>query len=102
MIGTAVALLSALEHLEHIDRVSSMELGLTQIHLRYLDRFDVKLPLNGDFPYQLRVLEEGVKETTRRHGEQSTGSMDLTQKDYELVYSGSIGKSQIQRVLLSG
>ena len=86
-LNALLSLLGSLEELELLDRVSEVELGLLQIHLRYLDRFDVKLPLNGDFLYQLRVLEEGVKETTHRHGEQSTGTMDLTQKDYELVYS---------------
>lgn len=86
-LNALLSLLAALEDLERLDHVSEVELGLLQIRMRYLERFTVKLPLNGDFPYQLRVLEEGVKETTRRHGEQSTGTMDLTQKDYELVYS---------------
>jgi len=82
-----LALLSALEELEALGNVSTLDLGDTRIELRWLDRFDVRLPLNGDFPYQLRVLEKGVEETTRRHGETSSGVMDLTQKDYELVYS---------------
>jgi len=84
-----LSLLSALEELELMDNVSSVELGDIQIKLRYRDRFDVKLPLNGDFLYQLRVLEKGVEETVRRHGEEAAGTMDLTQKDYELIYSPS-------------
>ncbi|MCI8422462.1 MAG: FtsQ-type POTRA domain-containing protein [Lawsonibacter sp.] len=82
-----LSMLDALEQLEQLDRVASVEVRETQIHLRYMDRFQVKLPLNGDFLYQFRVLDKGVEETTRRHGEDSTGTMDLTQRDYELVYS---------------
>lgn len=82
-----LSLLANLEELGMMEGVSDIELTDTQVRLRYLDRFQVKLPLNGDFSYQLRVLEKGVEETTRRHGEQSTGTMDLTQRDYELVYS---------------
>ncbi len=82
-----LSLLDALEEQELMGNVSEMDLGDTQIKLRYLDRFDVKLPLNGDFDYQLRVLEKGVEETTRRHGEQSAGTLDLTQKGMQMLYS---------------
>ncbi len=84
-----LSLLAALEELDLLGNVSAMELGNIQIKLRYLNRFDVKLPLNGDFRYQLRVLEKGVEETTARHGEESAGTMDLTQKQFALVYSPS-------------
>ena len=43
--------------------------------------------MKDDFRYNLRVLEKGVEETDRRHGGQAAGTMDLTQEDYELVYS---------------
>ncbi len=82
-----LSLLSAMEELGLMGSASEINLGDTQVRLRWLDRFDVKLPLNGDFSYQLRVLEKGVEDTTRRHGETSTGILDLTQKDYVLVYS---------------
>ncbi len=82
-----LSLLSALEELGALGNASELHLGETRIEMRWLDRFDVRLPLNGDFSYELRVLEKGVEETTRRHGDASAGVMDLTQKDYELVYS---------------
>ncbi len=82
-----LSLLSALEELEALGNVSTLHLGDTRVEMRWLDRFDVRLPLNGDFSYLLRVLEKGVEETGRRHGEAAGGVMDLTQKDYELVYS---------------
>jgi len=82
-----LSLLDALEELELLGNVSAVELGDIQIRLRYLDRFDVKLPLNGDFRYQLRVLEKGVEETTAKHGEEASGTMDLTQKQFTLLYS---------------
>ncbi len=82
-----LSLLSAMEELGLMGSASEIDLGDTQVRLRWLNRFDVKLPLNGDFSYQLMVLEQGVEETTRRHGESSTGTLDLTQKDYVLVYS---------------
>ena len=83
------SLLDALEQLGQLDRVSSIELTSTRIWMRYLDRFDVKLPINGDFLYQLQVLDKGVEETRAKHGKGASGTMDLTQKDYALVYSGS-------------
>jgi cell division protein FtsQ len=88
-LSALLDLLSELETLEQLDRVSSIELGDTQIKLRYLNRFDVKLPINGDFHYQLRVLEESVKKINAEHGEQATGTLDLTQKDIPLIYSAS-------------
>jgi cell division protein FtsQ len=88
-LSALMDLLEELETLEQLDRVSSIEMGTTQIKLRYLNRFDVKMPLNGDFHYHLRVLDESVKKINAEHGEQSTGTLDLTQKDIPLIYSAS-------------
>ena len=80
-------LLAALEEQELMAKVADVEVTDTRINLRYMDRFQVKLPLNGDFRYQMKVLEAGVRETLKRHGEDAAGTMDLTQKDCELLYS---------------
>lgn len=86
-LDALLKLLAALEELDMAQNVSSIEVDSTQVQLRYLDRFDVKLLMKDDFRYNLRVLEKGVEETDRRHGDQASGTMDLTQEDYELVYS---------------
>lgn len=86
-LDALLKLLAALEELDMAQNVSSIEVDSTQVQLRYLDRFDVKLLMKDDFRYNLRVLEKGVEETDRRHGDQAAGTMDLTQEDYELVYS---------------
>lgn len=86
-LDALLKLLAALEELDMAQNVSAIEVDSTQVQLRYLDRFDVKLLMKDDFRYNLRVLEKGVEETDRRHGDQAAGTMDLTQEDYELVYS---------------
>lgn len=86
-LDALLKLLTALEELDMAQNVSAIEVDSTQVQLRYLDRFDVKLLMKDDFRYNLRVLEKGVEETDRRHGGQAAGTMDLTQEDYELVYS---------------
>lgn len=86
-LDALLKLLAALEELDMAQNVSAIEVDSTQVQLRYLDRFDVKLLMKDDFRYNLRVLEKGVEETDRRHGGQAAGTMDLTQEDYELVYS---------------
>ena len=86
-LDALLKLLAALEELDMAKNVSAIEVGSTQVQLRYLDRFDVKILMKEDFRYNLRVLEKGVEETDRRHGDQATGTMDLTQEDYELIYS---------------
>lgn len=82
-----LSLLAALEELELMAHVSSVKLGTTRIEMGYLDRFTVILPLNGNFNYQLRVLEEAVLDLNNRVGETCTGTLDLTQENYPAVYS---------------
>lgn len=53
--------------------------------MRYDGRFDVKIPLGNNIPYHIQVLLETVK--TREDYE--TGTMDMTQKDYAVVYTPS-------------
>ena len=67
--------------------VSKMSVGTTSIVLEYLGRFDVKLPLNGDFAYQLELLKAAVAEREGAMGREITGTFDLTQKNFPAVYS---------------
>lgn len=80
-------LLSALESREAADAVSKVELHPSWMELRYLDRFNVRMPLAGDLPKKLDVLEAVVERTNQNHGETASGSIDLTRQDYDAVYS---------------
>lgn len=80
-------LLTKLEERGMQKQVSAVELGSTQVVMRYLDRFDVKMPLNSDFDYKLRVLTEVVRETEARLGDQTRGTFDLTREDSTAIYS---------------
>ena len=80
-------LLQALEEQGMLEQVSSIKLESTQLQMRYLDRFDVKILLNGDFSYLLQVLAEAVADLDERVGPTCTGTLDLTQEEYPAVYS---------------
>lgn len=82
-----LALLSALESGSLMDRVTWIRVEGTHIVMDYAGRFEAKLPLNEDFAYHLSVIETVIPQIDNKHGPQSTGSMDLTQKDYQLVFS---------------
>lgn len=82
-----LSLLGGLDELGMMDRVSSIELGSTQVLMRYLDRFNVKMPLNADFRYKLRTLETAVIKVEEQMGDQTSGTLDLTQEQYQAVYS---------------
>lgn len=84
---TAMALLAQLEERGMLGDVSRMELGSTAVVLEYLGRYDVKLPLNGDFGYGLELLCAAVAEREGAMGAEITGSFDLTQKNFPAVYS---------------
>lgn len=84
------ALLSLLEAMEAAGMTgdfSSIALGSTQMELRYLDRFTVKLDMGADFPYELQVISTVRQDIEQKHGAQASGTMDLTQEDYQVVYS---------------
>ena len=79
-------LLAALEEAGMTADVSRVELGPTQMELRYAGRFDVKLALNADFRYELQVLRAVREDQENKHGPQAAGSIDLTQEEYQAVY----------------
>lgn len=77
-------LLAALEERGTLEKVSSIDLSAgTEILLRYDGRFDVKLPISGDFIHKLRALEAVVE----KRESYETGTMDLTRQDYDVVFS---------------
>lgn len=82
-----LALLAELEDRGMIGDVSRVELGSLSIVLEYLGRYDVKLPLNGDFSYKLESLLAAVEDRESAMGGDITGTFDLTQKNYTAVYS---------------
>lgn len=83
-LDNLLELLSALEELEVMDRVEWIDVSpSTWLWLRYEGRFDVKLPISGEMSRHLRVLMKAV-ETLEDY---ETGTMDLTQQDYAVVYA---------------
>ena len=82
-----LSLLSELENQNMLQSVNRIELKNTVIELEYLNRYTVKLPLNGDFPYKLQALQAAVLEREQALGSNITGSFDLTQKNYTAIYS---------------
>lgn len=86
-LDALLGLLAELDGLGMMDQVAAIELESTQVVMRYMDRFDVKIALNADFNYKLRTLEAAVVETEKNLGNQTTGTFDLTQEHYTAVYS---------------
>lgn len=79
-----LALLTALEEGGTMGRVSAIDLTVdNQILLRYDGRFDVILATNSDLRHKLRALEAAV-DTLESY---ETGTIDLTQKDYDVLFS---------------
>ena len=86
-LSTVIALLGELENREMLGDVSAVKVGTTSVVMEYLGRYDVKLPMDGDFPYQLELLSAAVAEREGAMGGAVTGTFDLTQKNFPAVYS---------------
>ncbi len=86
-LDALLSLLGAMEEAGMTGDFSSIALGSTQMELRYLDRFTVKLDMGADFPYELQVISTVRQDIGQKHGAQASGTMDLTQEDYQVVYS---------------
>ncbi|MCI8304864.1 MAG: FtsQ-type POTRA domain-containing protein [Lawsonibacter sp.] len=82
-----IRLLEALEAAELSTEVSSVHLDATQLTLRYADRFNVKIKLDGNFDYSLRVMKAVRENREAQDGPDARGSIDLTQEGFEAVYS---------------
>ena len=77
-------LLAVLEARGSTKLVSEIDLSsVTQIRLRYDQRFWVKLPMVCDFSYKISALETVVAQ--REPYEK--GAMDLTREDYTVIFS---------------
>ncbi len=86
-LDALLALLGEMEQAGMLQDFSSIALGSTQMELRYLDRFTVKMDLGADFAYELQVISTVRADLEQKHGEQVSGTMDLTQEDYQVVFS---------------
>ena len=81
--------LEALEVRETLGEVSSIRLESTYLVARYAGRFDVKIKLNADFDYDVRLMQSVRQQVELKDGEDAAGSMDLTQERYGAVYSSA-------------
>lgn len=86
-LDALLSLLGEMEQAGMLQDFSSIALGSTQMELRYLDRFTVKMELNADFAYELQVISTVREDLEQKHGLQVSGTMDLTQEDYQVVFS---------------
>ena len=72
------ALLEALGEAGMQSQVSDIRLEATQLMVRYAGRFDVKMKLNADFSYDVRLMQAIREKMEEQDGEGACGSMDLT------------------------
>ena len=71
-------LLEALGEAEIQSQVSAVRLDATRLVVRYAGRFDVKMELNADFSYNVRLMQAIREKMEAKVGENAAGSMDLT------------------------
>ena len=86
-LTSVVKLMEELERREMLADVSVMRVGSTSVVLEYLGRYDVKLPLEGDFTYKMESLLAAVADQEGKRGQDIVGTFDLTQKNYTVGYS---------------
>ena len=86
-LDALTALLQALGRAELYGQVNSIRLESTQLVVRYLDRFDVKMLLNADFDYDLRLMQAVCRQLEEKYSVEVAGSLDLTQEKYGAVFS---------------
>ena len=86
-LNALTALLGALDKAEIASQISAVRLESTQLVVRYLDRFDVKMKLNADFSYDVRLTQAVRLQIEEQYGTEAAGSIDLTQEKYGAVYA---------------
>ena len=86
-LSALLALFEALEQAEFFQQVTEIRLENTQLIVRYLDRFDVRMALDADFSYNLRLMQAVREAMEAREGPEIRGSIDLTQKNNDAVFS---------------
>lgn len=85
-------LLSVLEEMGQLDWVSSIDLThSTWIGMRYRENFEARLPLGEELSHSMGVLSKAVEDTLQTRGEQAAGTMDLTQKLADAIFTPSEG-----------
>lgn len=79
-----LALLQALERCGMSGKVTWIDMtSPVRTQMDFDERFTVKLPVNGDFDYLLGAMDKAVATLE----EYETGTLDLTVKDYTVVFS---------------
>ena len=79
-----IALLQALKERDMLSRVTQLDVGATTVITMSMDnRFTVKLPSNGDFPYLLYAMDKAIQSLASY----DTGTLDLTRKNYTVVFT---------------
>lgn len=79
-----LALLQALERCGMSGKVTWIDMtSPSRTQMDFDERFTVKLPVNGDFDYLLGAMDKAVATLE----EYETGTLDLTVKDYTVVFS---------------
>lgn len=86
-LSALTALLAALEQAELFNQISEIRLESTQLVVRYLDRFQVRMALDADFSYDLRLMQSVRLQIEAERGPEAGGGIDLTQEKYDAVYS---------------
>ena len=86
-LSALLALLEALEQAEFFQQVTEIRLENTQLIVRYLDRFDVRMALDADFSYNLRLMQAVREAMEAKEGPEIRGYIDLTQKNNDAVFS---------------
>ena len=82
-------MLEALGEAGILSQVSAVRLETTYLVVRYAGRFDVKMKLNSDFGYDVRLMQSVRQQMELQSGEDVAGSIDLTQKSYGAVFSAA-------------
>ena len=79
-----LALLQALDRCGIAQKVTWIDMtSPSRTRMDFDGRFTVKLPVNGDFDYLLGAMDKAVATLE----EYETGTLDLTVKDYTVVFS---------------
>lgn len=81
------SLLGAAEDADLFGEISGIDLETTRLILRYAGRFDVKMRLNADFGYNIRLMRAVREQMEEKYGPEAAGTIDLTQEKHEAVYS---------------
>lgn len=85
-LDALLRLLDALEEQQGFSRVSSIDVTRTSwMELRYDGRFTVRMPMTGDTAKYLNILNKVVENQNQTQGEIFTGTIDLTQEQYDAV-----------------